>query len=86
VRYGVGGNGGADLLGMLTVDLEHPVRRVAVFLAVEVKAATGRLSPEQQLFGALVERAGGVFIVARSVDDFVSQALAARERLAGGAA
>lgn len=76
VRYGVGGNGGADLLGWLRVG------NVAVFLAVEVKTDTGRLSPDQKLFGQLVESGPGIFIVARSVEDFVEQATAARARLA----
>lgn len=74
VRYGLV-KGGADLIGVLTVG------RIGVFLAVEVKTESGRLSPEQRMFGELVERAGGVFIVARSVDDFVAQATAARARL-----
>lgn len=74
VRYGLT-KGGADLIGVLTV------RGVGIFLAVEVKTRVGRLSADQELFGELVARAGGVFIVARSVDDFVSQATAARARL-----
>lgn len=76
VRYGVGGKGGADLIGLLRVG------HVAVFLAVEVKTNIGRLTAEQRMFGLLVERAGGIFIVARSVEDFVAQAAAARARLA----
>lgn len=75
VRYGVG-KGGADLIGWLDVG----VPPLAVFLAVEVKTSIGRLTPEQRMFGELVSRTG-VFIVARSVDDFVAQATAARERL-----
>lgn len=77
VRYGVGGNGGADLIGMLRVG------PLGVFLAVEVKTETGRLSPEQRMYGELVANSGGVFIVARSVEDFVEQANAARARLSG---
>lgn len=76
VRYGVGGNGGSDLLGILTL-----ASGLGVWIAVEVKTPTGRVSPEQKLFGQLVERCGGVFVVARSVDDFVEQATAARARL-----
>lgn len=85
VRYGVGGKGGSDLLGALTVETRTGAQ-LGVLLAVEVKTATGRLSPEQRMFGALVERMGGVFIVARSVDDFVEQATAARARLESGVA
>jgi hypothetical protein len=75
VRYGLA-KGGSDLIGLLRVD-----SLFAAFLAVEVKTETGRLSPEQRMFGDLVIRCGGIFILARSVDDFVTQALAARERL-----
>lgn len=71
VRYGLT-KGGADLIGVLTVG------GVGIFLAVEVKTRVGRLSADQELFGRLVTNAGGVFIVARSVDDFVAQATAAR--------
>lgn len=76
VRYGVGGKGGSDLLGILTL-----ASGLGVWIAVEVKTPIGRLSPEQRQFGELVERCGGVFLVPRSVDDFVSQATAARARL-----
>lgn len=81
VRYGVGGNGGSDLLGILTL-----ASGLGVWIAVEVKTSTGRTSTEQRMFGELVERCGGVFIVARSVDEFVEQATAARARLEAAAA
>lgn len=80
VRYGVGGNGGADLIGWLLITLPGRGAPLAVFLAVEVKTRVGRLSPEQKMFGDLAGR-HGVFIVARSVDDFVAQALGARRVL-----
>lgn len=60
VRYGLG-VGAADLIGLLV-----PSGR---FIGVEIKSPTGRLSREQQLWGAAVQRAGGVYIVARSVED-----------------
>jgi len=41
------------------------------FLAVEVKAAKGRASPEQTLFLARIRDAGGVAFVARSLRDVV---------------
>lgn len=44
---------------------------VAIFLAVEVKSATGRIRPAQQQFLDAVRRAGGIGILARSVDDFL---------------
>ncbi len=36
---------------------------------IEVKTATGRQSPEQRKWQSMWERAGGVYTVARSVDD-----------------
>lgn len=59
VRFGVGGPGAADLIGIYR----------GRFVAVEVKTPTGRLSPEQKTFAALVERHGGIYVVLRSVDD-----------------
>ena len=60
VRFGVGGPGGADLLG-----LDHRGR----FIAIEVKTPTGRQSPEQRCFEQLVQRLGGVYLIMRSVED-----------------
>lgn len=39
------------------------------FLAIEVKSKTGRVSPEQVAFLSEVKRAGGIALVARSVED-----------------
>lgn len=60
ISFGVGGPGGADLLG-----IDYRGR----FVAIEVKTPTGRVSPEQRKFGELVEQRGGVYLVMRSVDD-----------------
>ncbi len=62
IRYGVGGKGGSDLVGIA------PDGR---FLAVECKAATGRVRPEQVQFIDAVRRAGGLAGIARSADDAV---------------
>jgi hypothetical protein len=59
IRFGVGGPGGADLIGCYR----------GRFVAVEIKTPTGRQSPEQRTFQALVERKGGVYVVLRSVED-----------------
>lgn len=66
IRYGVGGKGGSDILG---------VAPDGKFLAVEVKTATGRVRPEQETFIAAVRRAGGRAGVARSVADALKIAL-----------
>lgn len=42
---------------------------LGIFLALEVKSSTGRVSKEQQMFLDLVNRRGGVGRVVRSVND-----------------
>jgi hypothetical protein len=39
------------------------------FYGIEVKSPTGRLSEAQKSFGAKIKANGGVYVVARSVDD-----------------
>lgn len=73
VRYGLA-VGSADLVGILA-----PAGR---FVALEVKTANGRVSPEQTTWLALVRSRGGFAAVVRSVDD----AIAAIERARAGAA
>lgn len=51
--------GGADIIGI------SPDGR---FLAVEVKTDTGRIRPEQAVFLKVVQEAGGISGVARSVE------------------
>lgn len=51
------------------------------FLAVEIKAADGRLRPEQELFLALVRRKKGFACVVRSVDEAVAAIERARRGL-----
>lgn len=54
--------GVADILGIMP-------DKTGRFLAVEVKTPKGRQSAEQVLFQKRVELAGGVYILARSVED-----------------
>ena len=63
VRYGVANPGGADLIGWTQ---RHGV---AVFTAVEVKTAKGKLTATQAAFLAAVQTSGGIAGVVRSVDD-----------------
>lgn len=58
VRFGL--PGAADLSGIL-----RDGRRIEI----EVKAPTGRQTEEQQRFGAMIERMGGIYVLARSVED-----------------
>ena len=61
IWYGVGNPGGADLIGCY----------LGRFVAIEVKTATGRQSPEQRDWQGVVERAGGVYLLVRSVEEAV---------------
>ena len=78
--YRMGGvKGMADIVGCVPCcrqDLARWERRECThgspagrFLAIEVKSATGKPTPEQTAFLAAVVRAGGIAFVARSVDD-----------------
>ena len=67
VRYGVGGNGGSDLIGVA------PDGR---FLAVEVKNAVGQPTDAQVRFIKTVIAKGGRAGIARNSDDAVQIALA----------
>lgn len=58
IRFGVPGQ--ADLTGIL-----HNGQR----LEIEVKTDTGRQSKEQQQYQRIIERFGGIYILARSVED-----------------
>jgi hypothetical protein len=70
VRYGLV-TGSADLIGWQSVVITEAMvgQRFARFLSVEVKTPTGRLSPEQETWRQAVLKAGGIAVVARSVDD-----------------
>lgn len=60
IRFGVGGNGGSDLIGWT---------RDGKFLAVETKSPTGKATAEQINFIEKVNSSGGVAGIARSVED-----------------
>lgn len=57
--------GQSDLLGLVR----------GRFVAIEVKTETGRVTAEQREWGARVERAGGVYIVARCLEDAMGPVL-----------
>lgn len=71
MQFGVGSPGGSDLIGYrrVTVTPEMVGQDVAVFAAVEVKTARGRVRPEQQQFVDHIRGAGGIAGIARSVDE-----------------
>jgi hypothetical protein len=66
LRYGVGGNGGSDLIG---------IAPDGAFLAVEVKTALGQPTDAQLRFIAAVQAAGGRAGIARSPEEAVKIAL-----------
>lgn len=71
VKYGVGNPGGSDLIGwrqtIVTPDMVG--KPVAIFAAVEIKTATGRVTEAQQNFIDQVNKAGGIAGVVRSAED-----------------
>lgn len=64
-------NGFSDSVGWLTVTITPELvgQELAIFLAIEVKTPTGRVSKDQQNFLDRVEEAGGIAGVARSAED-----------------
>lgn len=72
VRYGVGGPGGADLIGPTTIVItpEMVGREVAVFTAVEVKAQGRKPTDAQRAFLAMVKARGGIACLAYRLEDF----------------
>lgn len=67
--------GSADLMGWRTgvineSDIGHPFAR---FLSIEVKTGTGKISPEQRAWRDAVNRAGGLGIIARCVEDAMGE-------------
>lgn len=59
LRFGVGGPGGADLIGIYR----------GQFVAAEIKTATGKQTDEQARFQNLVESLDGEYRILRSVAD-----------------
>lgn len=70
VTFGLA-RGSADLIGWRTVVVtpEMVGQRIAVFTSIEIKTPTGRLRPEQRSWLRVVQEAGGVAGVVRSVDE-----------------
>ena len=79
--------GSADHIGWQTVELQispahvGKVMRLAVFLSIESKAASGRMKPAQRNWLEQVRQAGGIAVVARSVEEARSAVEAETESL-----
>lgn len=71
VAAGLSVNGSSDLIGWHSVEVTPDMvgKRVALFLAVEVKTEKGEIRPEQQRFIDNVNAAGGIGFFARSEKD-----------------
>ncbi len=71
MQFGVGSPGGSDLIGYRKVMItpEMVGTEIAVFAAVEVKAAKGRATEQQKAFIEHIRNAGGIAGIARSVDE-----------------
>ena len=70
VTFGLA-RGSADLIGWRTVVVTQDMvgQQLAVFTSIEVKTPTGRIRPEQQAWLGVVQGAGGMAGIARSVQD-----------------
>jgi len=69
VRFGLC-KGSSDLIGLRSVVVtpEMVGQRIAQFVALEIKAPQGVVSPQQQAFLRLVQELGGVASVCRSIE------------------
>ena len=70
VRFGLC-RGSSDLIGLRSLEVTPDLvgQRIAQFVALEVKTASGAVSPEQRAFLRLVRQLGGVAAVCRSVEE-----------------
>ena len=70
VQFGLA-RGSADLIGWRTITItpEMVGQRLAVFTSIEVKTERGRIRPEQHAWLSVVQGAGGIAGIARSIAD-----------------
>lgn len=67
--------GSSDLVGWKIMEVTPSLlpsllgRRIAVFVSIEIKTSTGRVSPEQANWVNAVRKAGGLAGVARSLEE-----------------
>jgi hypothetical protein len=71
IRYGVCNPGGSDLLGFRTIEIkpEHVGKRIAQFVAFEVKQPGEDPTEEQLKFGKIVNKNGGLFAVVHDEEE-----------------
>ena len=65
--------GSSDLIGFkeIVIDESHLGKKLAVFISLEVKTNTGRISKIQQNWLTLIKNSGGISGVVRSIDDAI---------------
>ena len=82
VRFGLC-KGSSDLIGLRSLEVtpEMVGRRLAQFVALEIKTDCGTVSPEQRAFLLLVQQLGGLGAVCRSIAE--AQAVLGLDPMAG---
>ena len=77
IEAGLSIKGSSDLIGWTSVTITPDMvgQTVAIYTAIEVKTPKGRVSPEQQHFIDMVNKAGGRAGIARSPEEAVMIAL-----------
>ena len=63
IRYGLPGS--SDLLGIMPAASARP----GTFIGIECKSDIGKLTEAQERFRDRIEADGGIYVLARSVDD-----------------
>ena len=71
IRYGIANPGGSDLIGFKTITVTEEMvgTKLAVFVAIEVKSASGTVTKHQQDFVDNVKSRGGIAGIARTVKE-----------------
>lgn len=71
IRYGLCNPGGSDLIGWksITIQPHHIGRKLALFVAIEVKYGKTPVTEQQANFIHQVRLAGGAGVIARTVED-----------------
>lgn len=74
VKFGVGGKGGSDYIGLTPVKIlpEHVGRTFAVFTALEIKGEGTKIKDDQIRYIELVRRAGGIAGIAYGPEEAVN--------------
>lgn len=65
--------GSSDLIGWTTIQITPDMvgQKVAVFTGVEGKSDKGKASEEQLKFRSVVNKNGGIAVIAKTVEDYV---------------